>query len=103
MRQYEWLARFAADFDRLSPARQAMFLPAVVAFVEDLGSGAGFRKGLRVKGVEGAAGVFEMTGATLDARPANTAMPCAKASRMSSGAAPGPIRCSGSRRAVERV
>ncbi|HEX5266299.1 MAG TPA: hypothetical protein VFW24_05960 [Acidimicrobiales bacterium] len=37
------------------------FLAAVAAFVEDLRSGGGFRVGLRVKGVRGAPGVFEMT------------------------------------------
>ena len=56
-----WLARFAADFDSLSPGQQAAFLGAVSQFVDDLGSGRRFRKGLRVKGVQGASGVFEMT------------------------------------------
>ncbi len=37
------------------------FLAAVSQFVEDLGVGGQFRKGLRVKGVRGAPGVFEMT------------------------------------------
>jgi hypothetical protein len=58
---YAWLARFGADFDGLSPAQQAAFLSAVGLFVADLRSGQGFRKGLRVKGVEGAAGIFEVT------------------------------------------
>jgi hypothetical protein len=58
---YAWLARFAADFDSLSPEKQAAFLEAVAQFVEDLRSGKRFRKGLRVKGVKGAAGIFEMT------------------------------------------
>jgi hypothetical protein len=56
-----WLARFAADFDRLPPAQQAVFLAAVKQFVEDLQAGTGFRNGLRVKGVKGATGIFEMT------------------------------------------
>jgi hypothetical protein len=34
---------------------------AAQQMVEDLRRGHGFRKGLRVKGVRGAAGVFEMT------------------------------------------
>jgi hypothetical protein len=55
------LARFAADFDSLSPEQQAAFLEAVAQFVEDLRGGKRFRKGLRVKGVKGAAGIFEMT------------------------------------------
>jgi hypothetical protein len=58
---YAWLARFGADFDSLSPSQQAAFLIAVAQFVEDLRRGGGFRKGLRVKGVQGATGIFEMT------------------------------------------
>lgn len=61
MPTYAWLVRFAKDFDILTPAQQAAFLVAVAQFVEDLQSGRGFRKGLRVKGVQGAAGLFEMT------------------------------------------
>ena len=41
--------------------QQAMFLAAVAQFVEDLRVGGPFRKGLRVKGVQGASGVFEIT------------------------------------------
>jgi hypothetical protein len=55
------LARFANDFDSLSPDQQAASLIAVTQFVEDLQRERGFRKGLRVKGVKGAAGIFEMT------------------------------------------
>jgi hypothetical protein len=55
------LARFAVDFDSLSADQKAAFLTAVAQFVEDLRRGEGFRKGLRVKGVKGAAGIFEMT------------------------------------------
>ena len=61
MPTFAWLARFGADFTRLSPAQQAAFLAAAEQFVEDLGAGRRFRKGLRVKGVQGASGVFEMT------------------------------------------
>ena len=61
MPTFRWLPRFGADFDRLTPAQQAAFLAAVAQFVEDLRSGGQFRKGLRVKGVKGATGVFEMT------------------------------------------
>jgi hypothetical protein len=57
---YEWLARFRADFERLTPAQQSAFLVAVTQFVEDLRTGE-FRKGLRVKGIQAAAGIFEMT------------------------------------------
>ena len=55
------MARFANDFDSLSPDQQTAFLIAVTQFVEDLQRGRAFRKGLRVKGVKRAAGIFEMT------------------------------------------
>lgn len=61
MPTFAWLARFGADFERLSPAQQAAFLVAVAQFVEDLRKGGEFRNGLRVKGVQGASGLFEMT------------------------------------------
>lgn len=61
MPTYEWLARFRADFTGLTPAQQATFLVAVSAFVEDMNRDEGFRNGLRIKGVQGAAGVFELT------------------------------------------
>jgi hypothetical protein len=58
---FAWVARFRADFDALTPEQQADFLAAIRQFVEDLGRGRQFRKGLRVKGIQGARGVFEMT------------------------------------------
>jgi hypothetical protein len=58
---YAWLARFRADFERLTPTQQAAFLSPVQQFVEDLQRGGPFRKGLRVKGIQGATGIFEMT------------------------------------------
>jgi hypothetical protein len=61
MPSYSWRARFRADFERLSPRQQDEFLQAVEQFVDDLRSGVGFRKGLRIKGVKGAAGVYELT------------------------------------------
>lgn len=61
MPTFAWLARFGADFGRLTPAQQAAFLAAVIQLVEDLQAGRQFRKGLRVKGVKGAPGVFEIT------------------------------------------
>jgi hypothetical protein len=45
----------------LTPIQQAAFLAAVNEFVLDLRGHKGFRKGLRVKGVKGAAGIYEMT------------------------------------------
>jgi hypothetical protein len=58
---YGWLATFAADFDSLSPEQQAALLEAIAHFVEDLRGGKRFRRGLRVRAVKGAAGIFEMT------------------------------------------
>jgi len=58
---FAWLARFRADFDRLTPDQQSAFLAAVTEFVDDLRAGGGFRAGLRVKGIRGAPGIFEMT------------------------------------------
>jgi len=58
---YRWAPRFRADWKGLTPAQQAALLAAVTQFVEDLRRGRGFRKGLRVKAVQGAAGIFEMT------------------------------------------
>jgi hypothetical protein len=61
MPSYSWLARFRADFERLSPTQQDAFLQAVEQFVNDLRVGGSFRKGLRIKGVKGATGVYELT------------------------------------------
>lgn len=61
MPTFAWLARFGTDFDRLSPTQQAAFLAAIAQFVEDLRAGGRFRKGLRVKSVQGASSVYEMT------------------------------------------
>jgi hypothetical protein len=58
---YAWLARFRSDFEQLTPAQQTTFLAAVRQFIDDLQAGSGFWNGLRVKGVRGATGIFEMT------------------------------------------
>jgi hypothetical protein len=68
---YGWAPRFRADWDRLTPAQQAAFLAAVTQFVADMRRRRGFRKGLRVKAVQGAAGIFEMTWAD-DGRATST-------------------------------
>ena len=61
MPTYAWVARFRADFRRLSAAQQQAFLLAIGRFVADLAAGGEFRRGLRVKAVQGAPGIFEMT------------------------------------------
>lgn len=60
MPTYALTARFRRDLDGLTAAQRLAFRTAVAAFVHDLGEGR-FRPGLRVKGVKGAAGVFEMS------------------------------------------
>jgi hypothetical protein len=55
------LASFWRDWDRLSPEDQRAFLAAVEKFVQDLRAGRGLRKGLRVKGVQAARGIYELT------------------------------------------
>lgn len=52
--------RFRRDFAKLTAAQKVAFRAAAATFVADLPSGS-FRPGLRVRGVQGAAGVFEMT------------------------------------------
>jgi hypothetical protein len=61
MPTFERLRRFDRDFAALSDAEKEAFRSAVRKFVADLERAAGFRKGLRVKGIRGAPGVFEMT------------------------------------------
>src|SRR5215211_8168703 len=53
--------RFKNDHARLSPDDKERFHRAVEKFVEDLSRGQHFRPGLRVRGIEGAPGIFEMT------------------------------------------
>jgi hypothetical protein len=61
MPTYTTLPRFRKDFDQLSNEEQERFREAVKKFIEDLGRGQGFRPSLRVKGLQGAPGIFEMT------------------------------------------
>ena len=61
MPTYERLPRFDRDWDALSPEQRQAFRAAIEKFVEDLERGQGFRKGLRVKGVQGSPGIYEMT------------------------------------------
>ena len=57
----EILESFWRGWDRLSPEAQQAFLAAVEKFVHDLRAGKGIRKGLGVKGVQGAHGIYELT------------------------------------------
>jgi hypothetical protein len=58
---YERALRFIRDYQNLSIDQKPAFREAVKKFIEDLEAGQGFREGLRVKGVKGAPGVYEMT------------------------------------------
>ena len=60
MPTYAQTASFRRDHAALSPEQKAAFRRAVDHFIEDMLAGA-FRKGLRVKGVKGAKGIYEMT------------------------------------------
>jgi muconolactone delta-isomerase len=53
--------RFRRDFEQLSADEKERFRQAVAKFVEDLERGGGFRSALRVKGIQGTQGIFEMT------------------------------------------
>jgi hypothetical protein len=61
MPTYTKLPRFLKDFDQLSADEQERFREAVTKFVKDLKRRKGFRPGLRVRGVQGAPGIYEMT------------------------------------------
>lgn len=61
MPTYERLARFDRDLAALTPEQRRQFLATIGKFVADLRAGEGFRAGLRIKGVRGAAGVYELT------------------------------------------
>ncbi|AXE40039.1 hypothetical protein JS278_02905 [Acidipropionibacterium virtanenii] len=58
---FETEPRFFKDLRALSPTDRRRFRSAVTQFIEDLRRGDGFRKGLRVKRVEGTADIWEMT------------------------------------------
>ena len=57
----EILAGFWRDWDRLTSEQQRQFRAALAKFIEDLSRGEGFRSSLRVKGVRGVKGVYELT------------------------------------------
>lgn len=61
MPTWELAEPFRRDWHGLHAHDKERFRAAVTRFVADLREGQGFRPGLRVKGVRGATGVFEMT------------------------------------------
>lgn len=79
MPTYERTARFDRDLALLSDEDRRRFRAAVGKFVEDLRTGS-FRPGLRVRGIAGAPGVFEMSWApngraTFELRPGHGSGP----------------------------
>ena len=61
MPTFDKLPEFLRDWATLSDAQKRQFMNAVAKMVADLKRGQGFRGGLRIKGVQGHVGVFEMT------------------------------------------
>ncbi len=61
MPTFEWQALFDREWCALTAEQQRAFRDAVTAFVDDLREGAGFRKSLRVKKMQGREDVWEMT------------------------------------------
>lgn len=61
MPTYQRLPRLDQDWASLTADEQARFRGAVGKFVADLSVGRPFRKGLRVKRIEGVAETWEMT------------------------------------------
>jgi len=61
MPTYTTLPRFQKDLGQLSADDRQRFREAVRKFIEDLRRGRGFRPSLRVKGVKGTRGIYEMT------------------------------------------
>jgi len=57
---YQRLPRFSKDFAALTREERERLIAAVEKFVVDLRRGQ-FRAGLRVRGIQGAPGIFEMT------------------------------------------
>ncbi len=61
MPTYDRVQRFMDDWNKLTKEEQDAFLVAVGQFIEDLKRDGQFRKGLRVKRVQGTKDIYEMT------------------------------------------
>ena len=61
MPTHDELPQFIREYLKLTEDGQDRFLKAMKHLVQDLRSGSVFHPGLRVKGVQGHMGVFEMT------------------------------------------
>ena len=58
---YDLLDQISRDWRRLTPLQKEQFKVARDEMIADMRAGKGFRKSLRVKGVQGHPNVFEMT------------------------------------------
>lgn len=61
MPTHEELTRFLREWAKLTPPQQTLFLAAVNEVIEDLRAHRSFRPSLRIEGVQGHPGIFEMT------------------------------------------
>ncbi|MGO4634935.1 hypothetical protein AB4225_29010 [Streptomyces sp. 2RAF24] len=62
MPTFETCPRFTADLQHLTPAQHRRFRRVVLdSFVPDLRTGCQFRPGLRVKRIQRASGIYELT------------------------------------------
>lgn len=61
MPTYLVLPGFLRGYDKLTPEQQKAYRRAVTHFIADLRTGARFRKGLRVKKMQGHDDIWEMT------------------------------------------
>lgn len=61
MPTYDWLPSFGDDRKHLTEAQYRAYLIAVAHMVADLKTGNGFRKGLRIKKMQGHDGIWELT------------------------------------------
>jgi hypothetical protein len=96
MPTFETLPRFEKDWTVLTPQQRSTFRKVIKeAFVPDLiAPDRPFRPGLRVKGVQAHANVFEMTWATMAAPPSAMGPNACLGSRTSSGGASEPTTSS---------
>ncbi|HEV8193863.1 MAG TPA: hypothetical protein VGP82_20635 [Ktedonobacterales bacterium] len=61
MPTHDELEQFLREFRKLSPRERALLGAAVRAMVDDLKAGMPFRPSLRIKGVQGYQGIYEMS------------------------------------------
>ncbi|MEO7000574.1 MAG: hypothetical protein ABI068_02060 [Ktedonobacterales bacterium] len=87
MLTHEEFSQFLREFAKLSEDEQDQFILAMKHMVEDMRDGRGFRPGLRIKGVQGHPGVFEMTWRRMVAPRSPTAPSASPARRILSGGA----------------